>query len=189
MDVRVFKLDVPKTVQAIAVILRATNRDCLEYLSILKLLYIADRESWRDRGTSITGDVPVAMKNGPVLSGVHDLINLNTEQWLAHWVNYLHREDYDLQLKSDPGRERLSPYEVKKLEEVARRHEKDSWRDLTRITHELPEWQQNNPEERGLNVIPIPLDDILRAVGRGEDAEWIKQDAAEVVAMEQVLGR
>src|SRR4051794_19361490 len=41
---RMFKLDVPKTIQAIGVLLRATGCDRLEYLSILKLLYIADRE-------------------------------------------------------------------------------------------------------------------------------------------------
>ena len=68
---QVFKINVEKTVQAIAVLLTAVGHRRLEYLSIIKQLYFADRESWGETGAPITGDVPVAMKNGPVLSGVY----------------------------------------------------------------------------------------------------------------------
>jgi hypothetical protein len=61
----VFRIDVPKTIQAICLLLKAMKTDRLEYISILKILYIADRESLAERGAPITGDVPVAMKNGP----------------------------------------------------------------------------------------------------------------------------
>src|ERR1700693_4333664 len=136
-----FKPNVRKAVQAIAVLLRATHRQRLEYLSILKLLYIADRESLADTGKPITGDAPVAMKNGPVLSGIYDLITFSNDRDLPPWAAFLHKEDYDLELKADPGQDLLSRYEIRKLEEVTCRDEKDSWRDLVRITHELPEWQ------------------------------------------------
>ncbi len=184
---RLFYLDVRKAVQAIGVLLHTTGRRQLEYLAIMKLLYIADRESWKETGCSITGDAPLAMKNGPVLSGVYDLITHDTEQGLAYWTQFIHQEDYDLVLKADPGNEMLSPYEIKKLAEVARRHEKDDWRQLIRVTHDLPEWQWNNPEEFGCKMKPIPLEDILKAVGRESDIDDIKRDAAAAVALQLAL--
>jgi len=182
---KLFFLDVRKTVQAIAVLLRATGRQRLEYLSIIKLLYIADRESWRDTGASITGDTPCAMKNGPVLSGVYDLVNLKWQREdLSVWTQYLLCEDYDLVLRGSPGDDRLSRYEIKKLTEVAKRHENDNWRQLVEVGHSLPEWQANNPAnaECECGMLPIPLDDILRAVGRESDIDDIKRDAAESAA-------
>src|SRR5436190_21060219 len=95
----VFRVDVPKTVQAICLLLKAMKTDRLEYISILKILYIADRESLAERGAPITGDVPVAMKNGPVLSAVYALINHQREKDLPLWLQYFHREDYDLEVK------------------------------------------------------------------------------------------
>jgi uncharacterized phage-associated protein len=183
----VFRIDVLKTIQAVCLILKTMKTDRLEYISILKLLYIADRESLRDRGAPITGDVPVAMKNGPVLSAVYSLINRESEKDLPLWLQFFHREDYDLQVKADPGAHLLSRYEEKKLIEVAQRHAKSTWRDLVRITHEFEEWKINSPEEEGVNVRSIPLDDILRAVGRADQAGSIKDDMAARVSMTEAL--
>jgi uncharacterized phage-associated protein len=185
----IFYLDVRKTVQAIGVLLGARAARQLEYIAIIKLLYIADRESWKETGASITGDVPCAMKNGPVLSGVFDLVNLNDRLGLETWIRYIHKEDYDIMLKEAPGDDLLSDYEVKKLTEVSKRHRNHDWRKLIDITHKLPEWMANNPENRGLKMLPIPLDDILEAVGRSEDIKIIKKDAEAAVAMHRVFGR
>ena len=186
----VFRIDVLKTIQAICLLLQARQTDRLEYISILKLLYIADRESFAERGAPITGDLPVAMKNGPVLSAVYSLINREREQDLPLWLKYLHREDYDLEAKGDPGTDLLSRYEARKLTEVAQRYATLSWRDLVRVTHEFEEWKSNRPGEEGVQVVAIPIDHILRAVGRAEQAESIKDDmAARVTMMEALLPR
>src|SRR5437879_6190992 len=115
----VFRIDVLKTIQAICLLLKAMKTDRLEYISILKILYIADRERLAERGAPITGDVPVAMKNGPVLGAVYALINREREEDLPLWLKYLHQEDYDLQMKGDPGTDHLSRYEERKLTELA----------------------------------------------------------------------
>lgn len=183
----VFRIDVPKTIQAICLLLKAMKTDRLEYISILKLLYVADRESFADRGAPITGDVPVAMKNGPVLSATYSLINREREQDLPLWLRYLHREDYDLEMKADPGIDLLSRYEEKKLTEVAERYARFSWRELVRVTHDFEEWKINNPEDTGVTVVRIPIDDILRAVGRADQVESIKADLAAGMAMMNAL--
>jgi Protein of unknown function (DUF4065) len=185
---KLYYLDVRKAAQAIGVLLRTLSRRELEYLAIIKLLYIADRESWKETGASITGDAPCAMKNGPVLSGVYDIVTHNWERDLGYWTEHFHKEDYDLVLQCDPGVDRLCDYEIEKLAEVARRHEKDDWRALIRITHELPEWIANNPEDDGCAMKPIPLEDLLKAVGR-DDVDDIKKDAAAYVALHQAFGR
>jgi uncharacterized phage-associated protein len=183
----VFRVDVPKTIQAICLLLKAMKTDRLEYISLLKLLYIADRESLAERGAPITGDLPVAMRNGPVLSAVYALVNHEREEDLPLWLRYFHREDYDLEMKEDPGTDLLSRYEERKLSEIAERFAKFSWRDLVRYTHAFDEWKINNPEDEGVNVLSISIDDILNAVGRRDQAESIKQDMAARVSMMEAL--
>jgi uncharacterized phage-associated protein len=183
------RLDILKTIQAIAVLLRTTGRTQLEYLSLLKMLYIADRESLKETGSAITEDKVVAMEHGPVLSEVYDLIGLNHGD-LALWTKFLRKEEYELELLDDPGVDQLAPYELRKLQEVAQRYESSSWRDLVRVTHEFPEWQWNKPDARhGPRSRPIPLRDILKAVGREADADAIIEERQAVTALEQALGR
>ena len=185
----VFRIDVFKTIQAICLLLKAMRKDRLEYISILKLLYMADRESWAERGAPITGDVPVAMKNGPVLSAVYGLINLEREEDLPLWLQYLHREDYDLEVKADPGTDRLSRYEVRKLTALAERNAGLGWRELVEVTHGFAEWKKNDPEGHGLKMLPISLADILEAVGRGEQVESITEDMEARASMMLALQR
>ncbi len=190
MERRFFYLDVRKTVQAIGALLDARGTERLEYIAIIKLLYIADRESWKETGGSITGDAPCAMKNGPVLSGVYDLVKLDDDQpGIETWLQYIHKEDYDLVLKAPPGTDLLSDYDVEKLTAVSLRYKECDWRKMIDITHEFPEWKSNNPQTWGVGMKPIPLDDILEAVGRRQNVEEIKQDAEAAVAMHQVFGR
>jgi|GEM_PF-3978104 len=47
----------------------------MNYLALMKLLYLADREALLRFGRPITGDRVVAMKHGPVLSRVYDLVS------------------------------------------------------------------------------------------------------------------
>ncbi len=68
-----FRFDLHKTLQASGVLL-SLDANRMAYVRLLKLLYIADREWLAEAGRTITGDEAVAMKNGPVLSQVYDLI-------------------------------------------------------------------------------------------------------------------
>ena len=61
------------------------------------------------------------MKNGPVLSRVYDLIKGVAPRSHA-WNDYIHKVDYSVELKKDPGRGKLSKGEIEKLTEVAERY-------------------------------------------------------------------
>jgi uncharacterized phage-associated protein len=56
------------------VLLRQDGVRCMNYMRLLKLLYIADRESLPRTGRPIVGGPVIAMERGPVLEEVFDLI-------------------------------------------------------------------------------------------------------------------
>lgn len=112
------KLDVRKTVQAVAVLLHSDRCDRMSYLRLLKLLYIADRESLAETGRSMTGDRVLAMRHGPVLSEVYNLVGAPPCD-AGGWSEYLRKDGYQLELVRDLGTPELSRYDLGKLGEVA----------------------------------------------------------------------
>ena len=52
----------------------------LEYLKLLKLMYLVERESLRVLSASVTGDVFYSMKHGPVMSATFDLGSIGSEK-------------------------------------------------------------------------------------------------------------
>jgi uncharacterized phage-associated protein len=179
-----FPLKVGKTIQAIGVLFREDGVDRLNYMRLLKLLYIADRESLAETRRPITGGPVVARERGPVLEEVHDLIRGQHVEMPA-WDQYLRRDRYDLMLLQKPDVRQLSRYEIGKLQEVARRHANDDEWALSQKTHEFSEWMKNNP---GTSCKPIPLEDVLEAVGQAELAAAIKEEAHDVACFDRLFG-
>lgn len=182
-----FQFSEKKATQAAATLLELTEGSSMSYLKLIKLLYIADRESLRESGAPITGDWCVAMKHGPVLSYIYDLIRGEAPEDgdEEYWCNHLETSNHDIKLRMEPGKSELSEYEIQKLEEVFEEYrDVDQWR-LRDITHEFPEWKKNNP---GTSSRKIPLADILIAVGRAEDIEEIEQEQVEDAYFQKLFG-
>ena len=63
----------------------------MSLLSLTKMLYLAERESFKQYAEPLTGDTLVSMKHGPVLSNTLDLMNgfakpddaAPWDQWIA----------------------------------------------------------------------------------------------------------
>jgi uncharacterized phage-associated protein len=178
-----FPLRVNKTVQAIGVLFRADRVKRMNYMRLLKLLYIADRDSLNETGRPIVGGAVVAMERGPVLLEVFDLIR-GQHREMPLWAEYFQKDRYDLQLIKEPDVGKLSRFEIAKLQEIAKRHEEDDEWALSRLTHTFAEWQKNNP---GSSCRPIPLNDILEAVGQGEFIEEIVKDAQDVAVFQRAF--
>jgi uncharacterized phage-associated protein len=157
-----------KIAQAVSVLLKTEPIKRMGRLRILKLLYIADRESLIERARSITGDKPVAMDHGPVLSQTYDLIK-GTDYASPQWGQFLRSDGRDVELVEDPGVGKLTRYEITKLQEVALRlKESDDWM-IAELTHGFSEWIKNRPDKGSSK--PIPLDDLLEATGRAQDKD------------------
>ncbi|MCA9260133.1 MAG: SocA family protein, partial [Planctomycetales bacterium] len=141
----------------------------MNYMRLLKLLYIAERESLRDSGGAIIGGSVVAMKRGPVLDEVYALIK-NQHRMSAEWSKHFQTSRYHLIMHSDPGMTSLSRFMTRKLNEVADRYLDDDEWDMVEHTHQFPEWIKNDPGESSQS---IPLQDILSAVGKSDDIDRI----------------
>src|SRR5579862_7488073 len=83
----------------------------INYMVLIKLLYMLDRAAMSKWGRPVTFDEYYSMKNGPVLSEVHDLI---TEQPLQHsyWSRHISEPSaYAVSLSSAVGNDALSEAE------------------------------------------------------------------------------
>lgn len=148
-----------KSLEASAYLLELEGHS-MEYMRLIKLLYIAERELLAQSASPLTGDVCKAMEYGPVLSTVLDLIK--DKNWRSgDWSQFIARQGHSVHLIRRPGRGNLSPCIIDKLKEVSDRYQgADSW-DIVEKTHSFPEWIKNYPGNGGSAV--IPLGDILEA--------------------------
>lgn len=179
----IFRFDLHKTLQASGVLL-SLDANRMAYVRLMKLLYIADREWLAEAGRTITGDEAVAMKNGPVLSHVYDLI-----KGVAHrtddWGDFIRKADYSVELKKDPGRGKLSKGEIERLTEVADRYRAmDDW-ELSEHTHEFPEWRNHYQADAST---PIPWQEMLNAQGKSELIEIAERDEAARQYLDSLFG-
>ncbi|MBN8691251.1 MAG: SocA family protein [Armatimonadetes bacterium] len=138
----------------------------MEYLKLLKLMYLCERESLKAISTSITGDNFVSMKHGPVMSGTYDLIKGNWE-WFEHdtWEKSIHRDKYIVSVVSDIDVSvYLSPFEIEIATDIWNRFKSvDKWEIVKWMHDTFPEWRETNSR------IAINLEDIYKAVGVSDE--------------------
>lgn len=164
-------VDVLKVTQAAGVLLKLSHGR-MEYIRLLKLLYLSDRWSLRKAGFTVTGDRFVSMRHGPVPSSTYDLVKGSYLE-SADWDRFIAKELRDSVLTSDPGKGKLSRHDVATLQEVSDRWARvNTWKMIAILHKRLPEWQL----PAGKKVSPIPLENILKAVGRESDTDSIKSD-------------
>lgn len=158
------EVEAAKVVQAAGVLLRAHGGQ-MSYMRLLKLLYIADRESLKQHGRTIVRMRPVAMDNGPLHSEIYNLIK-GEHPAEGLWSKHIQKSQYQIVLTSDPGVLELSAAEIRILNEVADKYgNTDDW-ELVNQTHEFPEWKNNHSPGSSK---PIPLRDILNALNFSSD--------------------
>jgi uncharacterized phage-associated protein len=167
-----FVSSLSKKIQAAGVVLR--DRGAMDRLRLLKVLYIADREALKERGSPILGGLVVAMKHGPLHSEVLDYINRNRAR-SGTWSEYIGNQGFSVFLIQDPGNLDLSPYEVEKLNEVADRYAVlDTW-ELSELSHEFEEWKESFVVGTSTAISP---ESLMKAVGfNAEEIRGILEDA------------
>lgn len=164
-----------KATQAAAYLLKLGNADRMNYLKVLKLLYLADRLSIREKGYPVTGDDVYAMDYGPVLTRVYDFIRARPRLGADVWAESFRTDNYDLVLLSDPKIGDLSRHDIRILNKVFEEHHDVNGFDVSELTHDFPEWQQHY--RRDTSTL-IPLDAILQSLDFSPaDREKILQEA------------
>lgn len=158
-----------KAAQAAAFLLYRAGGE-LPLLKLLKLMYLAERESLRQYGDTITGDSFVSMNQGPVLSMTYEYINGGIQSAPDGWSSWISdRAEHNVALR-DPSRIRspeqdllaLSDTDMECLDVVWKQFGHiDRWA-LVRYTHSsaCPEWEDPHGSSR-----PIPMGRLLKALG------------------------
>jgi len=178
---RTFNLE--RTAQAAAVLLRETEGWRMPYIRLIKLLYLADRESIQETNFPITGDDLYAMEHGPVLTLTLDLLRGRmvtpaAREAMPIWKQWIRTvADYDVELVADPGYRKLSRYEIRKLKEIAGRYaDQDHWSLIDELHNTLPEWRETYQFDGSSSRIDERK--LLEVLGLGEQADEILAEAA-----------
>ena len=172
-----FKFNERKAVQAAGRLISQCGGE-MNYLALIKLLYLIDREALLRFGRPVTGDAVVAMKQGPVLSAIFDRVSQKKQHLpKSAWHNFIPRPApyvYTVPFSGVPDRTALSEAEVALIDEICAKHRNLSEEALVALTHELPEWS-----DPGKSSKPIPFEAILRAAKKGQnEIEAIQREAA-----------
>lgn len=137
----------------------------MNYMKLIKLLYLADRGAFLRWGRPLSGDRYFSMRLGPVLSKVHDLITEvpDPEAEQTFWSKCISApSDYDVTLVGEAGDDELSRAEEKLIDEVYAAYAHYEPFALVRLLHEtLPEWKEVQD-----GCVPIEYREILHAGGK-----------------------
>lgn len=110
----------------------------MNYTKLIKLLYLADRQSLTDVGAPITGAEARNMQHGPVLSEILDCVRY--PELCPIWSGFIRKSGYDVELIADPGDTELSDYDVDTLTELQRKFASYGYGQMIDYVHKLPEW-------------------------------------------------
>ncbi len=169
-----FVFSAEKAAQAAAYFLRQYPGNALTRGKLIKLLYLSDRLSLERRGFPITGDAAYAMRDGPVLTEIYDLIKGTSAKTDSQeiWSHFIESERMNVLLKTDPGDGKLSKSDTDTLRTVYDKFGHMTFRELSALTHNLDEYKLCFREDTSTG---IPLRTMLDAVGRKQDAERIER--------------
>ena len=167
------------------------SNDEMEYIKLIKLLYLTDRNLIDKNEAPLTGDNYVAMALGPVLSTTYNLIKDTDEKDIinegkyhsfsetSEWKRLFLKNDYILKLNTAEKPEIRIKKEVTDIvAKLWERHKDYTWKDMVDHTHYYcSEWQ--NTFTGRSRVVDIRLEDIFAALGKSLDEIDIIRDKIE----------
>jgi len=167
-----------KTTQVVCRLLHKSDGK-MNYMKLIKELYIIDRVCLDKWNRSVTGDIYFSMGKGPVLSNVLNKIHSQAIED-EYWDKYVKRSGiYDISLKTDKIRsEELSAREKKVIDEIFAQFEDfNQWQIVDWCHDNLSEWK--DPKGGRAQIF---IKDILKALGKTK--EEIKEIEEEIKSIE-----
>lgn len=171
---KIMPYDPQKAAQTIA-FFALQEQNAINILKVVKLVYLADRESLRRRGHPIQDEARVSMPHGPVNSTTLDYLN-GAYRDDGGWSKILRdRANNNVGL----AERNITAEELDALSDGDRSILRDIWAefghmdrfDLADWTHNhIAEWQDPNGSSR-----PIPLDRIMTAIGLDRPIERARE--------------
>lgn len=173
-----------KATQAAALLIQWAG-GTMNYMKLIKLLYVADRRALLRWGRPITFARAFSMRHGPVLSEVLDLINEGTHPGeKSVWGRAVSSPfKYEVRLNEECPADDLSDAEESVLNEVFGEYNRfDPWALVDELHKTIPEWQETE------SAIPIRYRDILLRGGRTEaEIAEIESELANLAMIRQLV--
>jgi len=171
-----------KSTQAVARLIEKSGGP-IDYLRLVKLIYLSDRESIVTRGVPIVGGRYNSMEKGPIIS---EIMNFVATRSAPDWKRTIsHRYGNELRLLSVPNYGALSASEIEILDKTVQGH-------LDKTTEELVAWcHKHCPEYESVphgRQKPITVESILKSARKtAKQIQKLLQEAKEVEEMDELL--
>ncbi|EKN5942954.1 DUF4065 domain-containing protein [Yersinia enterocolitica] len=146
----------------------------MAYLKLMKLLYLANRQSLITFGHMMADDALYSLPHGPVMSNTLALMREKSGVSGKHWYRLLQTENHDLVLRDDPRNmdtdevfDVLSRADIRILDDVYSKFghmNRFELRDMTHLKTLCPEWH-----DPGHSRLPIDKKEILISVGKSKE--------------------
>jgi len=167
-----FNFNERRSTQAAAFLIRR-NGNKLNYMKLIKLLYLVDREALIKWQQPITGDKYYALPLGPVVSKILDKIssgpNPKAPDYWSSIIQIAQNDSYSVTTIDEPEYDELSKREIRLLEGLDDKFKAYSQWDMVTYCHNnLPEWEDPNGSSD-----QITIEDILKtSIKNGTDKEF-----------------
>lgn len=163
-----------------------SGRD-INYMKLLKLMYILERKAIVRWGHQVIGGHYFSFDYGPVLSEVYSLILGKLEHDKGIWSNFITTpapDNYSIELKEHPDHQCLSGAEIKLINEVISQYGHYTEWELSKLSHDaFPEWKDPNGSR-----LPIFWEDILKATEKTpEEIYAVRKDAEEMELLQSIF--
>lgn len=155
-----------RKVAQIAAVFAEKEGGAINLLKLIKLMYLADRQSFARHGLPISFDRYVSMNHGPVLSRTYDLINGDIEgSGGANWREWIgDRESHLVDVRKEFSRndlDELSDADLEIIEDVWKNFGSMSQWELRDYTHQhCSEWEDPHDSSN-----PISYKKVFEALG------------------------
>src|SRR5258706_13297651 len=119
-----FRFDVTKATEVACEFLQREGGS-INIMKLVKLVYLLDRLSVARRGIPVVGGSYFSLTNGPITSEFLDLINSGRLWGLekCRWEEFVgDRQDHEVALIKEPGRDHLSDSEIELIDAVYQEH-------------------------------------------------------------------
>jgi len=153
-------------------------------LHALKLIFLADRYHFRKFSRPITMDQYFAMKRGSVASMTKNIADLNEEYLSANMLEYAMKfikksPPYYIESTQDIDYGELSESDVEALNFIFSKFGKLTPDQLTKLTHNYPEWQKHEKTIEKTGRAEMSYEDFLDEPYTGEECFPLKSEEKE----------
>ena len=155
----------------------------ISVLKLVKLMYLLDRESLKERNIPVVGGEYFSMPHGPVTSEVLNSINHERGEGGGHWSELISKRSVWREVRAihQSSNENLSPYELSMIQRLHDQHK-------SRNKYQLRDWCHVNCkeyEEIFSGRLPIKIEVLASQIDR--TAGEIESSAKEAMFMQSIF--